>query len=1137
MKRWLIRIIISAAVLLVLIAVAVQIVLSTDVPKNIVLDAIRKQTGLSVDASSLRTSWGGHTTLEDFEAALPLESDPFVRVRRVTVRHHSLIRLALTRSLGLSELRIVDPVVDLRTDPSEQWNLIEAAQIAAGARQPRDPADASVPDLPRLIIRNAEVNVALPDGRTLQYTPFEIHGTPDGPLAWNFTLTLEDRIAIDGRLAPGAGWAHRVEFDVDEVRSLIEPFVAELPEPLDASGVWTGDIRSGSLAGSLAIDTLHAGELGAFGRIDAALDGLDLRVQPSGLTVTQGRGAGALTVRLEQGTAVLSTTDLTLQKLTGRVEHIADFHASGAWSLESRSGTAELEWQSTEAASLTTAGSLSAQASRAPLGEARLLATVDTTGALDGTDWQISTVLNAVGESWQTMNAAAQIQQATVTREDASANFDGAMARATLNWPNIAIDEFTVPGRTGTSAQITGAFNAESYGWSIVASADEWRPRATIPSLPDRALSFDLTARGDRAHAQIDEFTSTYDGATARLSGRLGFEGELDSQLTFNAVAPDGLSLTGLRTERIDATGTATGTLRPLDLNIDATSTVQAVSYNDQPVGPLVLKMRAHADESAVELTIDPTTLLDGEVSATASFARGEVHIDTALSASGVSLARLGTLLRVPQPLSGLAGADIEATIPFDDPTSAVATGEWLVQEIQTDEFGSLSGEGTLRVGDGRLTLPEAVLRSGEGELRASAEMNLDQPDPIAASFRLADWPLELPEQRVSAKASAEGEVELLLSPLGASGAVETEVALRYNGQDAGTLRASTSLSPDDIRVTNFQLTTLDGQLTGTARFGLREDPWRAAHLDASWSELRLSSLRPFAPSIDDLVGTTSGSLTLQPATDPRATLPMELNIVADFVDASYAGFTIGRGDRPVPDLEAIAHFGPSRVEIREGKMTLADGRVDFYGRVTRHADETAAFVHLIMDRLDLQQIANAAKLDDRPMPGRVSGDWSVGGVLEAPHRLYGGAQLSLTESDLLALPGIAQVYSALRLDIGSTKPEGEGEAVIRLEGGALEIARLNYFNRGTDVLAGLRIDNIFDPRTSPISGSAVGAARPLKGTRASFLEVVDRAIRAAQSNAVAVEIGGTLSEPTSRIVPLKDLTSSIGRLLKGRPK
>ncbi|XHC24983.1 hypothetical protein ABWH91_12040 [Phycisphaerales bacterium ac7] len=325
--------------------------------------------------------------------------------------------------------------------------------------------------------------------------------------------------------------------------------------------------------------------------------------------------------------------------------------------------------------------------------------------------------------------------------------------------------------------------------------------------------------------------------------------------------------------------------------------------------------------------------------------------------------------------------------------------------------------------------------------------------------------------------------------------------------------------------------------MTGTARFGLREDPWRAAHLDASWSELRLSSLRPFAPSIDDLVGTTSGSLTLQPATDPRATLPMELNIVADFVDASYAGFTIGRGDRPVPDLEAIAHFGPSRVEIQEGKMTLADGRVDFYGRVTRHADETAAFVHLIMDRLDLQQIANAAKLDDRPMPGRVSGDWSVGGVLEAPHRLYGGAQLSLTESDLLALPGIAQVYSALRLDIGSTKPEGEGEAVIRLEGGALEIARLNYFNRGTDVLAGLRIDNIFDPGTSPISGSAVGAARPLKGTRASFLEVVDRAIRAAQSNAVAVEIGGTLSEPTSRIVPLKDLTSSIGRLLKGRPR
>jgi hypothetical protein len=1136
MKRWLIRLTIGAAVLLVLIAIAVQIVLSTDLPKNIVLDALREKTGLRVEASSLRTSWSGRTTLKDLEIGLPLEPDPFVRVPSVTVEHNSLIWLALSRSLGLSELRIVDPVVDLRTDPAERWNLIEAAEIVAGARKPRDPEDTSVPDLPRLTIRSAEVNVALPDGRTLQYTPFEIDGTPDGPLAWNFTLSLKDRIAVDGRLAPGAGWAHRVEFDVEEVRSLIEPFVAELPQPLDASGVWTGDIRSGSLAGSLAIDTLHAGDISARGRIDARLEGLDLTVKPSDLVITRGTGPGAMTVRLQQGTAVLNTAELKLQTLTGRVDTLADFHAAGAWSLESSSGALDLDWQSIEAATLTTSGNLSAQAQRTPLGETRILATVNTTGAYEDANWQLATTLEAAGDSWQSMNAAILVPSATVTRADTSATFDAARASVRLRWPSVTVDELTIPGRTDTSAQIAGEFNAESFEWSVRANAEKWRPRVTVPDLPDRPLSFDLDARGDLAHARINTFTTTYDGANARLSGRLGFEGEIDTELVFDAVHPEGLRIAGVQTQRIEATGSATGTLQPLDLTVNATSSLEAVSYNDEPVGPLELTLRAHADETAIELTIDPTALLDGEVGATASYTRGELDIDAGLSASGVSLARIGNLLRIPQPLSGIAVARLEATIPLETPTDAVASGEWVVQQVDTDEFGSLSGEGTVRVGDGRLALPEATLRTGEGLLHASASMNLDEPDRIATTFRLIDWPLELPEQQLAARASAEGEVELFLSPLGASGGVDLEVDLRYKGQDAGTLTAASQLSRDDIRITNFRLTTLDGQLTGSGRFALDEDLWQAASLQASWSDLRLSGLSDFEPALTDLVGTTSGSLTIQPATDPRATLPMEVTVLADFLDASFAGFTFGRGDRPEPDLNTLAHFGPTRFEIQEGEMAVADGHVDFYGRVTNHADETAAFLHLIMDRLDLQQIADAAGLDDRPMPGRISGDWSAGGVLKAPHRLYGSARLSITDSDLLALPGIAQLYGALRLDIGTPKPQGEGEAIIRLEGESLEIARLTYFNRGTDVLAGLRIENIFDPRKSPISGTAVGAARPLKGTRASFLEVVDRAIRAAQSNAVAVEIDGTLSEPTSRVVPLKDLTSSIGRLLRGRP-
>jgi hypothetical protein len=271
------------------------------------------------------------------------------------------------------------------------------------------------------------------------------------------------------------------------------------------------------------------------------------------------------------------------------------------------------------------------------------------------------------------------------------------------------------------------------------------------------------------------------------------------------------------------------------------------------------------------------------------------------------------------------------------------------------------------------------------------------------------------------------------------------------------------------------------------------------------------------------------------PRDDPRDELPLLLSVEADFDEARFADFTLGMSDREGTDLVANIRFGPDRAEMRESRLIAAGGTLDMYGRISDHDGETAVFGNFSMSDLDLQQIASAASLNDRPMPGRVSGEWSVGGSLGHPHRLFGNASMELTQSDLLALPGIAQVYSALKLNIGTPKPEGEGTVLVRLEGRALEITRLIYFNRGTDVVAALTIEDIFNPTDSPIDGTAVGSIRPLRAGSQSFLSVIDRLLRAAQANAAAVEIGGTLSEPETTLTPLKDLTSSIRRLLRGR--
>jgi hypothetical protein len=261
----------------------------------------------------------------------------------------------------------------------------------------------------------------------------------------------------------------------------------------------------------------------------------------------------------------------------------------------------------------------------------------------------------------------------------------------------------------------------------------------------------------------------------------------------------------------------------------------------------------------------------------------------------------------------------------------------------------------------------------------------------------------------------------------------------------------------------------------------------------------------------------------------------MQIELHADFTDGRFQELSLGYPNDDSPDLFALIHFGPDLFQIDRGTLAAAGGTLDLFGRLTRHDGELTAFVNLMLNRIDLQQLASAASLNDQPMPGIVNGEWSLGGSLFPPHRIFGNARLLLTESDLLALPGIAQVYGALRLDIGTSLPTGEGELLLRLEGDALEITRLTYFNRGTDILASLRIDNIWKAADSPISGTAVGAIRPLRGTNLPFFEIVDRMIQAAQSNAAAVQIEGSVSAPEAEIVPLQEITSAIRRLIRGR--
>ncbi len=1155
MKRWLIRLSILLLILLISALVAAHFVLKGDLPRRIVVDILREQTGLRVDAGAMSVTWSGRTVIEDLEIGLPIEQDPFLTARRVRVRHNSLIALVLTRSLGLSDLRIVDPVVSLEAAEGEQWNLIEAADIVSLAlarnADPNAPSR-SLPELPRLRIERAIVDVRLPDGRELSYQPFVILGDPDGTLAWDFALTLEDRIALGGRVSPGAGWAHRIDFAVDEVRSLIEPFVDTLPYPLDAAGAWRGDIRSGTLAGTLTVDRLHAGEYTAKGSISADLVGTRFNATPTSLTVqrttTNAEQTRTDQLRITGGTISADLDAVTATRIIGSLATavgaapatFAEFQAEAEYSIPQTSGSAKLDWrgnaQPLTGSALEHTGSLLAVGSVSPLGEVRIDTDLRTTGRGEPASWDIVAAISAAGPSTQQLSISTIAERARVSTAQGQANLDRAQARLTARWPVFSDIRLSIPDADPerTPLVINAALDASTLDWTASADAQQYRPPLSIAALPEPPpFTVSLRAAGDRSSAVLETLSAESEGIALRADGRIALD-DLNAEVRIVAERGPLAVADSVATASTVISADITGTVSPLDLRLVGQTEIEAPTYRQRPIGDISSRFSASANNRAIEFVFEPFTILDGRVSAIASYATGDAEARIAFLGEGVSLDRVGDVLGIPLTLTGEVGADLAATIPLQNPASTVASGTWTAARVNAADLALINGEGTLIAGNGSLRLPQITLRHADGSLQGAAEMDLERPDRFHAVFSLSDWPLDLEAQQLAVNASGQADLVFQLAPFGADGTAQLDADLRFRDQPASTLTIRTSVSGRDLSIDTISADALGGTVNGSGLVPLSAEFWDRARFDLAWADLDFTGIARFAPQLQPLQGTATGSLSVSKADGPRDELPLKLVLKSDFDNARFSDFTLGTIDREEADLDLTAHIGPDRLEIKDGSIVAAGGVLDLYGRISDHDGEPAAFVSFSMNDLDLQQIASAASLNDRPMPGRVSGEGSIGGSLTSPHRLFGSATMMLSESDLLALPGIAQLYSALRLNIGTPKPEGEGQVLIRLEGQSLEITRLLYFNRGTDVVAALTIEDIFNPTQSAIEGTAVGSIRPLRAGSQSFLSVIDRLLRAAQANAAAVDISGTLTEPQTRLTPLKDLTSSIRRLLRG---
>jgi hypothetical protein len=280
----------------------------------------------------------------------------------------------------------------------------------------------------------------------------------------------------------------------------------------------------------------------------------------------------------------------------------------------------------------------------------------------------------------------------------------------------------------------------------------------------------------------------------------------------------------------------------------------------------------------------------------------------------------------------------------------------------------------------------------------------------------------------------------------------------------------------------------------------------------------------------------------------------------------------------------------PLRVDPRQpdqNTIELAGGALRVWSRFVRNEDEAgrpgatsiSSHIWLGFRNLDLNQLAHVADVQSPDMPGLIDGAMDLYGTTgiktpaakqapvgtdpaaqaaatqpagpDAPafvpqdpflvrlgRSLYGDGQVRLRNANLANFGPISDLYNMMHIGNDKRGPTGYGDVAFRIEGNAMNVTRMHYFNRGVEVRAQARVGDLAVVPDCPLSGTAVGSARPLKDVKLPILSTilpdVDQILSALQNTAATVQIGGTLHKPTTSVIPFNDLGQGMKEFLTG---
>lgn len=1111
------RILLALFVLLLIAVGAAQIILWTDLPRQWVVGAISREVGVNVTASSLNATLWGRTTVADLTLTLPMEEDPFLSVSHVAISHSSLPVALLAGSLGCRSVRIVDPMVTLRQNETGRWNLQQLASLLS--RLTADTKKQARVSLPELEIVNGSSAVVSRTGHIENIGPVHVHGAPHDSTRWDFAVRIPSQFEISGKLGLSPDWAHEIRFDFADTNDLPFDWLVSNPEPFRARGTFYGHLRHGELGGKLQIDHLQYGQAQARGTLGLGLSTAKSAVRIEELAILNGQpalgefriggGSVQLDARQVRADRILIEAGDVFASLSGHWERTArEAELSGSWTAR---GTR---------ADVRHSGTLNGTLSWPQIGTKHVAVSISGRAkSPDGHLWA-DLKLQGSGESWATSRWEVLVPKVESQWKNAEVVLEDIRAEIDANWPDVRLVRLSMANSERLNAR--GEFSAQERNWTASVEAQALR------AVPGQGSPVDIKVEVEGGPKKIDvrEFRLAGDGVKIESAGTITLPSaelrEAYAKVSWWTPLASAGKASGIMSGKVECEAAIEGNLQPTNLDVRMQISGENMAFYDEAIGRLRIPCRAQIDTRRAEYEAGPFQLFGGSLKMSGEHDFSRRASEVVLDADQVTLQPVAELFDLPLKCQGLMKAHLEVYLPLADMNQVTASGTWEVADMNMPPIEAESAQGRIRIQSGTAAFDGIRLKQDQGLASAAVWFRLDQPQRVSVEVKAEKWPTVLPKHNVSFVTDGSGDVILDLSKRTAKGKGVLSTWVAIDRREFGHVSADMTAEGRTVDLNAVKAELLGGTASGTAQIPL--DDRLASRIELHWRDLDTAALADWWPGLDGLSGRSSGSLRAMPIDSRRALGRLGLEVRAGSAADRFRGARIG-------GCRISAQLGEERLVIDRSEIDLMEGTVSVFGNIRLSPGKDSVYVRTDFSRIDLNQLVHVFLPDARPIEGRLSGDGMLV-VLSDWQGLTGRADITLEESDLARTAVVSTIYDALNLKFANRAPAGQGQVSVRFEGSSLEIPSFAYFNRGAEIRGAASVEDISLAKASPVTGYAIGSARPLKDVRLPGMEDLDRLMASLQTGVSSVRIRGTLAEPEVAPVPFGEVGRALRALL-----